>query len=353
MAARKEKSPTDTAALLPVSPVPMKMQLPISPATLAETSPQPPPPEGEQEPLGVPHPTAVLAPLGVPHPTAVLPPAPLPETIFAWDVPCERFGYTLRIEAPAPNVHAAREMAMAYRVPDDSQSVAGAPHQVDPLRSTEEIAKGRPLTQLEANWVGTTPPVVVRRTADVTLSHEAALLHNTRLNAENVGYLSTKDLFAEHEIDVFHPQVFIDRVMAEASAVVKAATDKREAEERALWLVLTRLEREFAAAIGSSRYAPPKAAALVEPDYADLTIVVHGDIEESRNKFRRLASANWTVVEPGEPLTEDEQTAMEMLTADETGFFDTSIRGFITEDQERGLRALRARFAALFGKRHV
>jgi hypothetical protein len=247
-----------------------------------------------------------------------------------WLIPGDR-GYELRLEIQdAANDAEARIAALEYTVPLDNN-------------------ESRPLHSQERLWITTVEPMVCKDSDLITLGHEQALAENAKLEAQNTAFKSSRRLFAEHGIDIFNPQGFIDRVHAEAKRVVDDARVEADSETKIMVAALLDAQESIARAVESTRFAPPKPAAVYEPDYSPLTVVAGDGVNPSQ--YPRLAGANWLAQALDAPLTDAERLGRELLLKD-YGVIERTWRvnvDGISPVETDGLKAFAKRIRAVFG----
>lgn len=220
------------------------------------------------------------------------PPSWRESLVYLWDIPGERAGYNLRIEIAADSDEEARYMAIAYRVP---------------VSDTDD----RGLSLVEANWVRTVSPLVIRELTAISLDHERALEANAELSGQNIAYRNTRDLFRRHGIDVQDPQSWIDRQMAEVGAFVKSADDERDLRHRRLQVALRETIEKLTRVEDETGFAPAKVVPPAEPDYSKLTVVLPEGVDP--REYKRLEGALFTHRDLDTPLTPAEVEALEIL----------------------------------------
>lgn len=258
------------------------------------------------------------------------------ERVYTWGIPGTD-GYTLVVALlGATSTDQARTMALTYLVPlgrkKDDQGW--------------DVPWTRPLNPVEANWVLTVEPKIVRATQSITLDHAGALEANEKLRRENEALETTKQVFADCGVDPNNPQEFIDRVYADASSITSARDSERDARHRRLVAALQDVQTVLTTAIDETGFAPIKPIPTAEPDYSHLTVVL--DNLEDAKLYPRLDGANFVDRDLDTPYTADEAAGLEMILKD-NGVLDEYWRTSCGPTQIDQVRAAMTRLKALAG----
>jgi len=261
---------------------------------------------------------------------------PIAKPVYRWEIPDEtHVPYVAVIEiTDAADVDEARRAALAIRF--------------GVREATVDTPKddGRGLTAMERAYIMQTPPVVVRDSEQITLTHAMAIYLNERLTRENEAFAGARRLFEDLGIDPDNPAAWAERQKTEANNIISIAKDAFDMRASQIALSIERAIADLKTAAFQTGFATPEPKPLPEPDYSPLTIFVD-DVDKAQ-QFPRLASATWVERTPGEGLSESEARGAEMLCK-EGGYIETAYRGFHNPTDEKALRDIQNRLKAEWG----